>query len=371
MTGSWLCRDDLDRERLLDMENHLRPVRVVTMIVIAGTLLASAAFISTGIFISALVGVVVAMGLFRLADSYASRTERPEYLMFAAWAGAELVIAACIVLSGGPDSPAVAWLAIPVVTLTSRFSMRGVVLGVAIALALLVVVTVGVDPQAVLDDPPLASAPAVVILTVAILSIALMRSDLHHRGAAVIDPLTGMLNRKALSTRVEELAQQSRVSGQPVGLIMGDLDNFKGVNDSRGHASGDAVLKDIAYAIRKHLRAFDLAYRIGGEEFLIVLPGAHAHHCAGVAEELRMRIEESTFGDDVRVTMSFGVGASAARSEFDYPKVFAAADEALYEAKRLGRNQVCVSPPADAAEDRGIDPAENGRDPVGRDPVRT
>ncbi len=149
-----------------------------------------------------------------------------------------------------------------------------------------------------IDDPLIVTAPSAVILTIAALSVALMRSDLHHRGAAVIDPLTGMLNRKALSTRVEELAQQARISGQPIGLIMGDLDHFKAVNDSRGHASGDAVLKDIAYALRKHLRAFDLAYRIGGEEFLIVLPGAHAHHCAGVAEELRLRIEDSTFGDD-------------------------------------------------------------------------
>jgi diguanylate cyclase (GGDEF)-like protein len=359
MTGSWLCRDDLDRERLLDMEHHLRPVRVVTMIVIAGTLLASAAFLSTEIFISALVGVVVAMGLFRFADSYAARSERPEYVMFAAWTGAELVIAACIVVSGGADSPAVAWLAIPVVTLASRFSTRGVILGVAIAIVLLVAVTVGVDPGAVLDDPPL-----VVILTVAILSLALMRSDLHHRGAAVIDPLTGMLNRKALSSRVDELTQQSRVSGEPIGLIMGDIDHFKGVNDSHGHASGDAVLKDIAYAIRKHLRAFDLAYRIGGEEFLIVLPGAHAHHCAAVAEELRLRIEGGTFGDGVRLTMSFGVSASAARTEFDYATVFTTADEALYEAKRIGRNKVCVSPTADVAENRELTSADNSRDLV-------
>ena len=363
MTGSWLCRDDLDRERLLDMEHHLRPVRVVTMVVIAGTLLASAAFLSTEIFISALVGVAVAMGLFRFADAYVARTDRPEYVMFAAWAGAELVIAACIVLSGGPDSPAVAWLAIPVVTLASRFSMRGVVVGVAIALVLLVAVTLGVDSQAVIDNPVLVSAPLVVILAIAILSVALMHSDLHHRGAAVIDPLTGMLNRKALATRVEELAQQSRVSGQPIGLIMGDLDHFKGVNDSHGHASGDAVLKDIAYTLRKHLRAFDLAYRIGGEEFLIVLPGAHARRCAGVAEELRQRIAEASFGDGVRLTMSFGV-ASAADTEFDYAEVFAAADEALYEAKRLGRNQVCLSPLASGATDRVADAAKNGRDLV-------
>jgi diguanylate cyclase (GGDEF)-like protein len=191
-----------------------------------------------------------------------------------------------------------------------------------------------------------------------------MHSDLHHRGAAVIDPLTGMLNRKALATRVEELAQQSRVSGQPIGLIMGDIDHFKGVNDSHGHASGDAVLKDIAYTLRKHLRAFDLAYRIGGEEFLIVLPGAHARRCAGVAEELRQSIGASTFGDGVRLTMSFGVSASAAGTEFDYPEVFTTADKALYEAKRHGRNRVCVTPPSSATADQVEDAAEGTPDLV-------
>ena len=276
MTGSWLCRDDLDRERLLDMEHHLRPVRVVTMIVITASLLASAAFLSTGTFISALVGVGVAITLFRIADTYITRTERPEYVMFTAWTGAEVVIAICIVLSGGPDSPFVAWLAIPVVTLASRFSLRGVVIGVAIAFALMLVATVGVDPAAVANDPLVVTAPSAVILAIAALSVALMRSDLHHRGAAVIDPLTGMLNRNALANRAAELAQQSRVSGQPVGMIMGDLDHFKEVNDSQGHASGDAVLKDVAYLMRKRLRAFDLAYRVGGEEFLILLPGADA-----------------------------------------------------------------------------------------------
>jgi diguanylate cyclase (GGDEF)-like protein len=359
MAQSWLCRDDLDRERLLDMEQHLRPVRMITMAVIVVSLLGAAVYISTAVFVAALVGVALATALFRFADNYASRSERPEYLMFAAWTGAELVIAVCVVLSGGPDSPAVSWLAIPVVTLASRFSTRGVIVGVSIAIALLIAVTAGVDPRAVLDDPTLLTAPAVLIFAIAILSIALMRSDLHHRGAAVIDPLTGMLNRKALASRTDELAQQSRVSGQPVGVIMGDLDHFKQVNDSQGHASGDAVLTDIAYELRKHLRAFDLAYRIGGEEFLILLPGAHARRCASVAEELRRRIAAGTFGDGVRMTMSFGVSASAEGAGFDYGKLFTEADAALYEAKEAGRNRVCVGPSSSILAD-GSGEASNG-----------
>ena len=92
---------------------------------------------------------------------------------------------------------------------------------------LLVAVAFGIDWTAVIDDPPMLLAPGGALIAVAILSTALMRSDVEHRGEAVIDPLTGMLNRKALADRVGELEQQSAVTGQPVGVIVGDLDHFK------------------------------------------------------------------------------------------------------------------------------------------------
>ena len=101
-----------------------------------------------------------------------------------------------------------------------------------------------------------------------------MKSDLEHRSSSVIDPLTGMLNRNALQTRIAELVAQAAILREPVALIVGDLDNFKAINDGHGHAAGDVVLKDVAYRMRKALRAYDLAYRLGGEEFLIILPGA-------------------------------------------------------------------------------------------------
>ena len=194
---------------------------------------------------------------------------------------------------------------------------------------------------AVLHDPPLVTAPLALILAIAVLSTALMRSDVQHRGEAVIDPLTGMLNRKALANRVGELVQQSAISGQPIGVILGDIDRFKEINDSMGHSAGDAALTDLAYALRKQLRAFDLAYRIGGEEFLILVPGADVRECVGLAELLRRTVEACTFGDGAVLTMSFGISASVAGDGFDYERVFAAADDALYEAKSLGRNRVC------------------------------
>jgi diguanylate cyclase (GGDEF)-like protein len=212
--------------------------------------------------------------------------------------------------------------------------------GVGITLALMAVVELGVDADAVLDDPTLLLAPAALVVAVGMLSTALMRSDMEHRSEAVIDPLTGMLNRKALAARVSELTEQSRVSGEPIGLIVGDLDRFKEVNDSLGHSVGDAVLRDVARVLRTQLRAFDLVYRLGGEEFLVLLPGCGLERSLERAERLRESVAEARLAADVRLTMSFGVSASGPGGEFDYETVFAQADFALYEAKRGGRDLV-------------------------------
>jgi diguanylate cyclase (GGDEF)-like protein len=337
MASTWLCRDDMGRERLLDMEERIKPVRALTMGMLALVLVASGPWLGWW----TLAPLVLAAGCFYLADRRLSESERPEYVMFAAWAGSELMIAAAVAVTGGPAAATISWLAIPVVTLSARFSGRGVILGVALAVALTLAVALGRHPSEVLDNPPLVLAPISVIVAVALLSTALMRSDLQHRSESVIDPLTGMLNRKALSNRVGELSEQAELTGQPIGMVVGDLDNFKEINDSQGHAAGDAALIDLAYMLRKRLRAFDLTYRIGGEEFLILLPGANLTECTEIAEDLRRAVASETFGDGSEVTISFGVSASAPGDGFDYQRVFAAADEALYQAKSLGRNRVC------------------------------
>lgn len=318
------------------MERRLRPVRTVAMGGLALALLASAPWIGAW----TLVPLLFAAGLFELADRGLETAERPEYRMFAAWTGAELTIAAAVALAGGPAVATLSWLAIPVVTLSARFSLRGVCVGVAIALGLLYAVAFGTDAGGVLEDPVLVIAPTALIVAIAILSTALMRSDVHHRGAAVVDPLTGMLNRKALADRAAEIAAQSEVTGEPVGLVVGDLDHFKRVNDSYGHRAGDVVLKEASYVMRKRLRAFDLAYRIGGEEFLVLLPGAGLDECGEIAEMLRAAIEANEFSGGHAVTMSFGVAASPGGAPFEHGSVFEAADRALYEAKEAGRNRV-------------------------------
>ncbi|MBX5468350.1 MAG: GGDEF domain-containing protein [Thermoleophilaceae bacterium] len=287
-----------------------------------------------------IVPLVLAAGLFRLADASLERCEYPEYTMFAAWFGSQIIIAVSVALTGGATAATLSWLAIPVVTLSARFSLRGIVIGVAGTLVLLLAVAFGVNAQEVLHDPPLVLAPGGLIVAIAMLSTALMRSDVEHRTEAVIDPLTGMLNRKALASRVPELSQQAAVSGQPIGVIVGDLDRFKQINDLHGHLAGDAVLTDVADLLRNSLRAFDLVYRLGGEEFLVLLPGSGPEQTRALAERLREAIESTPLRGGHRVTMSFGVSGSRAGEPFDYETELALADAALYEAKRAGRNAV-------------------------------
>ncbi len=336
---SWLCRDEADRGRMLDMEARLRPVRRKAFAILLVAIASLAPWLGWRPLAFAIpAGVIVAA-----AERLTPRAARPELAMFSVWVGSELTIAGAILLATGPRVAALCWLAIPVTTLSSRFSMRGVVAGVAIAGALVLAEGLVIAPQVMRNGPEPIIAPLALVLCVAVLSTPLMRSDIEHRSDAVIDQLTGMLNRKALSARVHELAQQSEFTGEPVGVIVADIDHFKRINDTRGHTVGDTVLKEVAYHLRKQLRAFDLAYRLGGEEFLILVPGSDLERTAELADRLREAAAAREVGDGLSVTMSVGVGASDRDERFDYAAVFARADHALYTAKRSGRNRVCLA----------------------------
>jgi diguanylate cyclase (GGDEF)-like protein len=338
-SSSWLCREEFDRERLLDMDERVRSVRRKTLVILAVAIAAGAPWLGWW----PLFFLMPAAAFFALADVLTTRVNRPEYLMFGAWIGSEITIAGAVSLEGRAGIAGLSWLAIPVITLSSRFPMRGVITGLAIASVCTLAVAFGVDGHAILSSPQLVIAPVALIVSVAVLSTALMQSDIQHRNDAVIDQLTGMLNRKALAVRVQELAQQSVVTGEPVGLIVIDLDRFKQINDTHGHATGDVVLKEVAYLLRKQLRAFDLAYRLGGEEFLILVPGSDLEHTAELAERLREGVAADPVADGITVTMSLGVAASERDERFNYTAVFAVADAALYRAKRTGRNRVCLA----------------------------
>jgi diguanylate cyclase (GGDEF)-like protein len=160
----------------------------------------------------------------------------------------------------------------------------------------------------------------------------------------VLDPLTGLLNRKALASRFAELAEQAAQTDGSVCVVACDLDHFKAINDEHGHEHGDAVLKAAAYVFRKSLRSFELAYRLGGEEFLVVLPGSSVAEGCEVAERIRAALEAELPGGSL-VTASLGV-AAAAGADVRLEALCREADAALYVAKRDGRNRVQAAGPA-------------------------
>jgi diguanylate cyclase (GGDEF)-like protein len=237
--------------------------------------------------------------------------------------------------------------------IAARFRPRVVLAGLALTALTIIAVTLGVHPGWTLSDPvPVITVLALLVSVVAIVS-ALEAAELHHRDEAILDQLTGLLNRYALVPRFTEITQQARLTHEPVCLVLADLDKFKDVNDWHGHDRGDAVLQAVAYEMRKQLRSFELIYRLGGEEFLIVLPGVELNTGRTLAERLRETIEQAEPAG-IGVTISLGVSA-ATGEDVDYDPMFRAADAALYDAKRAGRNRVVAARPAPEAEEADRD----------------
>jgi two-component system cell cycle response regulator len=165
-----------------------------------------------------------------------------------------------------------------------------------------------------------------------------------YRWLATVDALTGCMNRRAFTERLErELDRVSRY-GVKLSVMMIDIDRFKDINDTHGHVVGDNVLSQLGDLLREEVRSVDLAARYGGEEFVIVLPDTDLEGAVVFAERLRKRVEECNFadtGDPLRATVSIGVASASIAGEITEPEsLIAHADEALYRAKNDGRNRV-------------------------------
>jgi diguanylate cyclase (GGDEF)-like protein len=341
---TWLCPTQFDRDRMLDMESRLQGARTIMYGSLAVVFFVAIPWVGPWILVPLTASMVIYAGL----KPFIARSARPEYPLAASVVTAQVLIGAAVVITGGPLSPAIPILLLPIVTLPARFPTRGVVAGVLLTVAILLASTVGADPAAFADDPTYTLVSLAAIFGLAAFAHTLMSSEIQQRADATLDPLTGLLNRKALAVRFEEIAEQAALTDGWVTMIECDLDLFKDVNDDYGHTRGDAVLKDAAYALRKNLRSFELVYRLGGEEFLIVLPGVGSSEGTATAERVRSEIERVQPGG-LPVTASLGV-ASACGSLVKFDALFRRADWALYEAKRNGRNRVVASEVDDADE---------------------
>jgi two-component system cell cycle response regulator len=167
--------------------------------------------------------------------------------------------------------------------------------------------------------------------------------------AAITDALTGLHNRRYMETHLTSLVEQAHSRGKPLTVLVLDIDFFKKVNDTYGHDAGDDVLREFAVRLKKSIRGIDLACRLGGEEFVVVMPDTDMAVATMVAERLRRRIAADPFAihkgeRKVAVTISIGLAALAGPDD-NAASVLKRADQALYKAKRDGRNRVV----ADAA----------------------
>lgn len=157
------------------------------------------------------------------------------------------------------------------------------------------------------------------------------------------DPLTAVMTRTAVIDTLKREVARSRREGCPVGVLMVDIDHFKKVNDEHGHLIGDAVLRNVARCMRDAVRQYDAVGRYGGEEFLVVLPGADHEAAVGVAVRMRNDLElleTRELGSHVKVTASFGVDSCVAGGQTSAEDLIRSADARLLQAKREGRNRV-------------------------------
>jgi diguanylate cyclase (GGDEF)-like protein len=327
------------RERLLDMEVRMRPYRFGCFAILALAL----ATVGSEIGWWWIVPLLAALGGFAVADSFMRTSQHPALWVATAWGILPLLLLDAVAVTGGAASPVLMWFALPAVTLGARFEPRGIAIGAAYIVALMLVGTVVLDPAAASAHRQELVAAIALVLSTVILSGALVESDRAHRQRSTLDPLTGLFNRNALDQRLSELDGQrvGSADGSSHALLLCDIDNFKRVNDRLGHAAGDAVLQDVAQTMRASLRAGDSIYRVGGEEILIVLPGATDTDAIGVAERLRCAVRERRPAG-VRVTISVGVAVSRP-GPIDTDELVGLADAALYSAKAGGRDRVMVS----------------------------
>jgi diguanylate cyclase (GGDEF)-like protein len=210
----------------------------------------------------------------------------------------------------------------------------------------------------------LAESRVILAITVAITAIALdviASREQHWRQQALVDPLTGVLNRRSFMELSGREDARARRGGRMLSVLMLDIDHFKKINDTYGHPAGDGVIKRLAETCAQALRPSDIVGRYGGEEFIISLPETEEKEAQLVAERLRRSIADnavSTVRGPIRITVSIGLATSA--EDVPLADIIQRADTALYQAKTGGRNRVEIdrsAKPATAAPRRHPQPA--------------
>jgi diguanylate cyclase (GGDEF)-like protein len=356
-TGSWLIRDAVHRRQLLELNRRLRDKAWAAFVIC----FAGAGASATQYGWQLLVPPLVMAAVYVLVEHHVERFKHPEYALGLAWMGLALSCLAACLLASAPIPFAFPILLALLIGSSSVFPPRGVIVGVILTAGITLGIGYGESMTLISGAPGIMALDLALVVSVGLLGTAIGSSTIEYRDLGILDQLTGLFNRNALVARVAELSHRSQTEAAMVAVIVVDIDRFKVINDSHGHAVGDAVLRELGERVRKHLRAFESAYRIGGEEFVILLDEVDRGHAEQVAVRLCRAIGASPIAD-IPTTASVGLSALRLGLPFDYDSLFRSADAALYAAKRAGGDQVFI-----ASEVAGDADANGGSAP----PLRT
>jgi diguanylate cyclase (GGDEF)-like protein len=326
MSASWLCPTDRDRERVLDASPRVRTIRKVGSGAIGVTLLISAPWLGWWTLI---LFALSALNLLSV-DRRLQRAARPEWVSVDAIVITLVLLASGVALSGGPRSPALPWLVLPAAMVAARFRLQVVLAGLALTVAVILAVTLGVDPHATVHDPvPVLTTLALLTAVVSIVC-ALQAAELFQRSEATVDPLTGLANRRQLAADLQAACAQAS-SERPLRLLMFDLDGFKAYNDNFGHLGGDLLLRRLAQAFKRAVGANGCAYRLGGDEFCTLLWADSGETMVGDCLQAL-----SAEGDGFSITSSFG-SVTLPEEAADPQFALQLADERMYAYKDSSR----------------------------------
>ncbi|MBJ7332632.1 MAG: GGDEF domain-containing protein [Solirubrobacteraceae bacterium] len=259
-----------------------------------------------------------------------------------------VMVLLCFVVwwSGGMNSAAMPMILLIGLFAGARFPVAWLVPLVVCSMALMGAATILGGWQIVRDDPIRWLSWEVALPLAATVSWLLASAERRARDEAVRDALTGTLNRNALEARLADEHRHDSRRAETISVIVADLDGFKTVNDTYGHDAGDDVLRAVATTLHDAIRAGDLLYRLGGDEFLVVLPVTPTSEAVALAERLRAMVEaEPPAGHGI--TLSLGV-AGVVHERVALEDLITRADRALYVAKDDGRNLVRLAEPEHA-----------------------
>lgn len=364
-----LIHDEVEREQLVDlMQRQFHGTRIADLILVLPMVL----------FHERLGWLPIALALptlfaFRYIQLHAVRYPVPEHWVAPAWLVMQAMIGVILLSANGDVLWALSVFSTMLVASSAAFPWRAVRWGALYSAVVVTLTALLAHGDDVLTHYPQSIATSLgLLLACTIVGREIGGRILAMRRAASIDPLTGLPNRGAFERRAATAIHAAATGGLHAALILGDIDHFKLVNDRFGHHRGDNVLVAVASRIQSRLRHEGSLFRIGGEEFCVVLTGLAPDECAGVAERLRGAIADGPVAG-VELTMSFGV-ATGTGVGGELAVLAGAADRALYRAKNAGRNRVVVAGGDDfVLPPHGIvsaQPAEVTRTPRGVRPPR-